>query len=330
MADLEQVMASQLDPSPTGSSDRPLGTTLDGMRGTNPAFGNLDAQNEVGPETNTQGSEAQEDSTVEEPVEAASEGSGEPEPVDELDVEVKKLQERLLASDRDRTRKSQEVSFLKGKLTELDSYTRLGIAIQENPKAYAAVQKVMAGGELTAADEKAVAGAATGQGMTPAKFMADVRKQVREEVQNSLSSHTYATREFAKLETRAKKELAHFDQLSEHPSFLGWVRATHQAIDEGSQLVPEGEDKNFFALKLAHDVMITSNPDYVEMVRKVGVKQGKESVAKKLAAAGPGTSSRGSTDSKAGKMTPDQNDRVNMLRAWHGNNTARRLPGARR
>jgi hypothetical protein len=294
----------------------------------------MDESNDVGPEAvSSQGSEASsgEDQTVQAPVEATSEGEAvEAEPVDTLDVEVRKLQERLIASDKDRTRRAQEVQFLKGKLTELDTYTRLGIAIQENPKAYAAVQKVMAGQDLTAGEEKAVAGAATQQGMTPAKFMTDVRRQVREEVQNSLASHTYATREFAKLESRAKKELPHFDQLSEHPSFLGWVRATHQAIDEGSQIVPDGEDKNFYALKLAHDVMITSNPDYVEMVRKVGVKQGKESVAKKLAAAGPGATSRGSTESKTGKMTADQSDRVNMLRAWHGNNTARRLPSARR
>lgn len=332
-------MADQLEtpnPSPSGSSE-PIGRSLDGFRGVNPRFEELDEENIVpeGSEAAGQETEAEVDHSAEAQgatsEEAPETGSG-----DQLDDEVKALQKRLLESDKDRTRRAQEVQFLKGKLTELDPYTRLGLAIEQHPGAYEAVQKVLSGEQLTPAEKKSVSDTAEASGLSAKQLMAQVsrmmqseREAIRKDVRDTLAAHEYAVREFEKLSARARKELPNFDALQEHPGFLGWVGTMQAAIKNGTQLVPEGVDENFYALKLAHDAMIASNPEYIELVRKVGVKQGKESVAKKMAAAGPGSASRGSTSTKTGSVDQGAKDRLGMLRAWHGNNSARRLPGAR-
>jgi len=103
----------------------------------------------------------------------------------------------------------------------------------------------------------------------------------------------------------------------------------NMAIDNGTLLVPEGEDPNYFAMAKAHDVMIATNPDYIKAIHSAGVAKGKKSTAKKLAAAGPTGSSRGSTQAKSGELSQDQKDRVGMLQAYLKGGTGRRLPGAR-
>lgn len=254
----------------------------------------------------------------------------------DTDDDVASLQKRLIDTDKERTRKSQESQFLKTRLTELDPYIKLGIEVAKNPKALALVQKVLSGQDLspaeTAAASKAMGDAAAAgvkAGLTPEQFLERVNQTVDSAVQRKLDLHTATSRKAQKLEARAAKELPHFDSLQEHPGFLGMVDAFHTAIANGTEVVPEGEDEHFHALKMAHDVMIASNPAYIKAVKALGVEEGKKSVAKKLAAAGPGGgASRGDAKVDESKISQAEKDRLGMIRAWVRGG-GKRLPSAR-
>lgn len=337
------------DPSsaskPTGSSDG-QGTSLDGMRGVNPAFGEMDDQNAVeGPSASDApdalgqmlgtDTPAEEDDGQEE-TDGPTDGDGQPQAQlseAEVDDDVAALQGRLLASDKDRTKRAQEAAFMKGKLTELDPFIQLGIAVRENPQLNAYVDAVLQGQEPTGGQAKEAGKVAKAAGMTPDQFLQTVVQQVTsnvtQQVQQTLQSDAAASRQFGKIDKRAREELKHYDALQQHPAFLGWVSSMNMAIDNGTLLVPDGEDPNYHAIAKAHDVMIATNPDYIKAVHSAGVKKGKASTAKKLAGAAVSGSSRGSTQVKPGELTQDQKDRVGMLQAYLKGGTGRRLPGAR-
>lgn len=315
------------------------------MRGVNQAFLTGDEKNEVeesstSDESNALGQllgddkPAEEGASTEEADPADGDDQGQAPLVEqEVDGDVAALQERLLASDKDRTKRAQESAFMKGKLQELDPYIQLGINVKENPELHALVNRVLAGEPITQGQAAAGKKAAKAAGMTPETFLATVVDQVSQKVtqnvQSTLQSDAAASRQFGKIDARARKELEHYDAVQQHPAFLGFVNAINMAIDNGSMLVPEGEDANYYGLAKAHDMMIATNPDYIKAVHSAGVKKGKKSTAKKLAAAGPTGSSRGSTQVKSGELSQDQKDRVGMLQAYLKGGTGRRLPGAR-
>lgn len=332
MADLEKMLADNLGdptPSPSGSSEgtaRPLSH----LRGINPAFGVLDEENEVqeseapAPAAEEQSEEVSGRSTSEE---KTSDGAGE----GSLDADVVALQKRLIDSDKTRAKVVQERAQLRNKLVELDPFIKLGISVTKNPRAYQAVQKILSGQDITEAEAGSVDRAAASQGMSPQRLLAEVNRLVQEGVSTQLNAHTAATRSWTKLENRARKELVHFDALQEHPDYLAHVDLVQEGIDRGTFEVPDGEDRNFFALSKAHDLLVASKPDYIEAVRKLGVEQGKTSVAKKLAAAGPNGASRGSANAGGEtKLSSDEQGRINMIRAWTGASSKHRLPSARR
>lgn len=331
---------------PASASSSGEGQSLDSMRGVNPAFLEMDDQNAVEDSTLDDAPDAleqmlsadnptEEDDDVVEDVDDPADGGDDQELVDaEVDDDVAALQERLLESDKDRTKRAQESAYLKGKLSELDPFIQVGIAVRENPQLSAYVDAVLSGRQPTQKEQAAGDKAASKAGMSPEEFLAAVEQRVSarvsQQVQQTLDSQAAASRHWDKIDTRARKELKHYDAVQKHPAFLGWVSAMNQSIDNGTLLVPEGEDPNYFAIAKAHDVMIATNPDYIKAVHSAGVKKGKKSVAKKLAGAGPGASaSRGSTAPTGKKLTQDEKDRVSMLRAFLKGGTGRRLPGAR-
>ena len=294
---------------PSGNSESE-GTSLDGMRGVSPGFHAADALNAVEEPSAPDAPDALKQ-MLEGDTPAEEDGSEEASPTDgdgqqqaqlsesEVDDDVAALQERLLVSDKDRTRRAQESAFLKGKLGELDPYIQLGIAVKENPQLSAYVDQVLKGEPVTQAQQKAGDQASKSMGMTPEVFLDTVVKQVSQkvtkDVQQTMDANTTAARQWDKIDTRARKELKHYDQLQQHPAYLGWVSAMNQAIDNGTLLVPDGENPNYHAIAKAHDVMIATNPEYITAVHDAGVTKGKKSNAKKMAGAGPTGSSRGST-----------------------------------
>lgn len=347
-----QVVKENQDPDPSqeskpsGSSEEP-GQSLEGMRGVNPAFAELDSKNAVEdpsdpnePDVLEQvleegGKPAAEEGTQEEGVEP-TDGDGESQAgsaKQEVDDDVAALQGRLLESDKDRTRRAQESAFLKTKLTELDPYIQTGIAVRDNPELHAYVERILAGEPVTPTQQVAAAKGAKAQGLTPEQFLNTIVAQVTEKVTNgiqrTMDSNSAASRQFNKIDTKARKELKHYDKIQQHPAYMGTVSAVNVAIDNGSMLVPEGEDPNYFALKEAHDIMIARNPEYISAVHDAGVKKGKASNAKKMAGAGPSGASRGSTQVKSQDMSQEQKDRVGILQAYLKGGTGRRLPGAR-
>lgn len=324
MTDLTKVLAealSQDDPSPSHSGSSSEGRSLDTMRRGNPRF-DEDEQNAVEAEaaepndTEDQAAEGSERS----PSDETSEQS------DKLGDDVVALQKRLVLGDKARAKMAQENAFIKTKIQELDPYIKVGMAVLGNKRAAQAVQKIMAGEDPTKAEGEALANVAEKQGIDPGQLLLNVRQTVQDE----LSRHTMARRQWEKLEKRASKELPHFTDISDHPEYLAYVSIVHDAIDSQTLEVPEGEDRQFFALQKAHDIMVASKPEYIEAVRKLGEKQGRESTAKKLAAAGPSGSSRGSTDAKGRKLSTEEEDRLAIVKAFHGRSGNRRLPSARR
>lgn len=328
---------------PSGSTES-QGTSLDGMRGINSAFGALDDQNAVEDPSDPEAPDALEQVLgTDTPAEEGDQEVVEPTDGDgqqqaqlseaEVDDDVSALQERLLVSDKDRTKRAQEAAFLKGKLGELDPYIQLGISVADNPQLHAYVDRVLKGEPVTPAQQKAGDKAAKSAGMTPETFLDTVVNKVSDKVtqnvQQTMDSNAAASRQFNKIDSRARKELKHYDQLQQHPAFLGWVSSMNLAIDNGTLLVPDGENPNYYAIAKAHDVMIATNPDYIKAVHQAGVKKGKTSTAKKIAGAGPTGSSRGSTQVEGKDLSQDQKDRVGMLQAYLKGGTGRRLPGAR-
>ena len=333
------------DSSPQAARSEGEGQSLEGMRGVNPAFLDMDDQNAVeepstpdapdaGELVGLEDNSAVEVEDQEEVDEPTDEGDQQELVESEVDDDVAALQERLLASDKDRTKRAQENALIKNRLNELDPYIQLGIAVRENPQLNAYVHAVLKGEQPTAGQQKAADKAGKAAGMTPDQFLQTVVQQVSanvtQQVQQTLQSDAAAARQFDKIDKRARKELKHYDALQQHPAFLGWVSSMNLAIDNGTLLVPEGEDPNYHAIAKAHDVMIATNPDYIKAVHNAGVKKGKKSVAKKMAGAGPQGSSRGSTKVKGDReLTQDEKDRVSMLQAYLKGGTGRRLPGAR-
>ena len=324
---------------PTGSSES-QGTPLDGMRGVSSAFTTLDAQNAIEEPSAPEAPDALEQ-VLEGDTPAEEGGQEEADPTDgdgqqqalesesEVDDDVAALQERLLASDKDRTKRAQEAAFLKGKLGELDQFIQLGISVADNPELHAYVNRTLKGEPTTVAQQKAGAAAVKKSGMTPEVFMNNIVQQVSQKVTQDLDANAAAARQFNKMDARAHKELKHYDAVQKHHKFLGILSAMNMAVDNGTLLVPEGEDPNYYAMAQTHDVIIASEPDYIKAVHEAGVKKGKKSTAKKMAGAGPTGSSRGSTQVEGKDLSQDQKDRVGMLQAYLKGGTGRRLPGAR-
>ena len=321
---------NQPDPTQSSKASGPgseeEGTSLEGLRGANPAIVDSDDANNSPTLEQMIGTEppAEEGETPTE--------DGNQKVAKEVDGDIADLQGRLLASDKDRTRRAQETALIKNRLAELGPSIDLGIQVQNNPQLLALVERVLKGEPITQAQEKAGNKAAKDAGMTPETFLQTVTNQVSQQVtanvQDMLQRDAAASRQFKNIEAQAQKELPHFDAVQKHPGFLGYVQAVNHAIDSGSELVPEGVDKSYHALHKAHDMLIASNPDYIKAVHAAGVKKGKKSLASKMEGAGPQGASRGSTQAQSNELTQDEKDRIGMLQAYRGKAT-RRLPGAR-
>ena len=291
-----------------------------------------DGQNRVEPDAGTSEGQNEGGDQLAEGAEGRTEGDGSGNgAATEGGDDVEALRARLVQADQDRTRRAQEAAFLKGRLQELDPYARLGVAISQDPKLMSYVEKVMRGEEPTAGEGKAVSQAAGKAGISPDQFIDAIVDAVDQRVSARMGSQAAAERRFAQIETKARKELEHYEVLQRNPAFVGYVKAMNVAIDNGSLEVPSGEDPNYFAIKEAHDLMIAKNPDYIKAVHNAGVEKGKKSVADKIAGAGPNGTSRGSVpdNQSSAKLDEGDKDRLNMVQAWLRGSSGRRLPSAR-
>lgn len=231
--------------------------------------------------------------------------------------EVSKLRQAVAKRDGALIREAQRRQKMESQLAEIDPYARIGLALAKAPGGEAIIEKLRKGEPLTAGETRKVVNAAdtaAGNGSSaPAFDPQQLQTLIAQTVGSLLDQRELSQRQLTKLVGRAEKELVGFADLKESPAYLGAVDAVRVAVENGSLAPPEDEDRHYFIMKSAYNMLLAANPEIARSREEASTAE-RTTRAEKKALAGSLETAR--TRTEGTKLTREQEENVRLLQRW--------------